>query len=246
MNTDHAQSPQQSSQCAKWREGLPHEVAFWQRQIEGGDPRWSGEIEKRAQDRDLQEGFRAAIDAPEGAAVNILDVGSGPLSVLGNLWPGRRVVLFPTDPLADEYNAMLDRAGLSPRFRPIKCDAECLVEQFGENRFDMAFCHNALDHCYDPVIAIEQMLAVVKPGMTVRLEHVQNEGVREHYVGLHQWNLAAESPNPARGAPTDPDARFIVWNPQTRTDVTARLQGKASVRCFLVGEWLSVVIRKHQ
>lgn len=226
----------------KWRTGLPHETEFWRKQVETGDSRWPGEIEKRLQDRELQEGFRETIQAPEGAIVHILDVGSGPVSVLGNLWHGRRVVIHPTDPLADEYNAMLDRAGHAPRFRPIKCDAEKLVEKFGENRFDMAFCHNALDHCYDPVLAIEQMLAVVKPGKTVRLEHVQNEGVREDYVGLHQWNLAAESQQEAL---SDADAHFVVWNPQSRIDVTERLRNKASVHCFLAGEWLSVVLQKH-
>lgn len=233
----------------KWQQGLPHETAFWLRQIEGGDSRWPGEIEKRVQDRDLQEGFCAAIDAPEGAEVHILDVGSGPVSVLGTLWPGRSVVIHPTDPLADEYNAMLDRAGLKPRFRPIRCDAESLADLFGANRFDMVFCHNALDHCYNPVGAIEQMLAVVKPGMTVRLEHVQNEGVREHYVGLHQWNLAAEPPGtPSDERPATSDAHgpnFVIWNPTSRVDVTARLHGRASVRCLLVDNWLSVLIRKH-
>jgi SAM-dependent methyltransferase len=232
-------APSQPDMLEKWRSGLPHETEFWRKQVESGDSRWTGEMERRLQDRELHPNFQEAIGAPEGAVVRILDVGSGPLSVLGNLWPGRRVVIHPTDPLADEYNAMLDRAGYAPRFRPIRCDGEQLVEKFGENFFDMAFCHNALDHCYDPVAVIEQMLSVVKPGMTVRLEHVQNEGVREDYVGLHQWNLAAE-PDGATGV-----QQFVVWNPTTRVNVTERLHGAARVMVYSAGEWLSVVILKR-
>jgi nitrite reductase/ring-hydroxylating ferredoxin subunit len=33
------------------------------------------------------------------------------------------------------------------------------------------------------------MLGVVKPGRYVYLWHVANEGARECYTGLHQWNF---------------------------------------------------------
>lgn len=234
--SDSASSPDMLN---KWRTGLPHETEFWRKQVEVGDDRWSGEIQRRLEDRELHPNFQAAIGAPEGAHVKVLDVGSGPVSVLGNVYPGRELTIIPTDPLADEYNAMLDRAKLPARHRPVRCEAEKLVEKFGENSFDMAFCHNALDHCYDPVLAVEQMLAVVKPGMTVRLEHVQNEGVREDYVGLHQWNLTAEASGNSNSTQD-----FVVWNPQKRVNMTQRLSRRAEVNCFLVGDWLSVILRK--
>lgn len=46
-----------------------------------------------------------------------------------------------------------------------------------------------MDHSYDPVLAIEQMLDVTKSGGAVVLIHSPNEGSDAHYLGLHQWNF---------------------------------------------------------
>ena len=57
---------------------------------------------------ELRERIRALIAAPEGVTVRVLDVGAGPLTALGKVWPGRTLELTAVDPLADEYNAILD------------------------------------------------------------------------------------------------------------------------------------------
>ena len=48
---------------------------------------------------------------------------------------------------------------------------------------------NSLDHGYDPVESIRQMYRMVRPGGYVYLNHVINEGVKQLYLGFHQWNF---------------------------------------------------------
>jgi hypothetical protein len=43
--------------------------------------------------------------------------------------------------------------------------------------------------------AIQQMLAVLKPGCYLVLEHRINEAINNRYAGLHQWNFRANEDN---------------------------------------------------
>jgi SAM-dependent methyltransferase len=58
--------------------------------------------------------------------------------------------------------------------------------------FDLVHAANSLDHAHDPVAAIKAAAPVVRPGGHVFLEHILNEGAREGYGGLHQWNFGVE------------------------------------------------------
>ena len=49
---------------------------------------------------------------------------------------------------------------------------------FPRNYFHVSHMRNALDHAFDPVEGILQLLHVTKPGGFVLLRHAQNEGVR--------------------------------------------------------------------
>lgn len=72
---------------------------------------------------------------------------------------------------------------------PVAGEAERLADAFGENSFDLVYARNCLDHGYDPMLAIQQMLKVVRVGGVVLFEHGVNEGERQGYQGLHQWNF---------------------------------------------------------
>jgi len=75
---------------------------------------------------------------------------------------------------------------------------------------------NALDHAVDPLLGIRQMLEVTRPGGWVLLRHARNEGVPGQFrVGLHQWAFDV-----VQGSSS---ARFVIWNPQLRADVTSWL-----------------------
>ena len=80
---------------------------------------------------------------------------------------------------------------------------------------------NALDHAVDPVLIVENMLGVVRSGGHVVLRHTRNEGVRQSYVQLHQWNFDE------RGG------HLIVWRPGSETDLNERLSARAEVKCHL-------------
>src|SRR5262249_23151674 len=138
---------------------------------------------------ELQPELKELIPAPPGTIVRILDVGSGPFTHVGKRWPDRKVEIVPVDPLAEHYNQILDRLSIRPLVPAIFAEAEKLVERFAPDSFDLAYARNSLDHSYNPLAAIRSMLAVVKPQRYVYLWHVANEGVRERYTGLHQWNL---------------------------------------------------------
>jgi SAM-dependent methyltransferase len=108
---------------------------------------------------------------------------------VGTQWPGRDVQITATDPLAEHYNTLLKRLGIIPRVPVTFAHGEKLLEKFPANHFDLAYASNSLDHSYDPLKAIEQMLAVTKPGGWVYLWHFPNAGKHECYNGLHQWNF---------------------------------------------------------
>ena len=181
---------------AEWEKGLPDEVGFWKFALEkaSNNPESVWFPYRRLMDPnfELQEEFKALIDAPLGAVVRVLDVGSGPLTRLGKQWPGRTVEVHPVDALAEEYKRLMSRLRISPPVLPESGHGEKLLQKFAPDYFDFAHASNSLDHAYDPILAIRQTLAVVKPNCYVYLWHFTREGLTEGYSGLHQWNFDIE------------------------------------------------------
>lgn len=169
----------------------------------------------------LQHWAQELLAAPPGATVRLLDVGAGPVTQLGKVWPGRTVLITATDPLANEYNDLLDQARIIPPVRTRLGHGETLSQQFHPNTFDFVCAINALDHSYDPLLVIQGMVDVAKPGSWVKLIHFVNEAEAAGYTGLHQWNFALE------------DGEFIVWNQRERVRARDRLQRVAEIRCEL-------------
>jgi len=174
-----------------WEEGLPEELKFWNHALKDGGRNWvrSEYVERMDPQFELQPELRALMDVPAGGVVRILDVGCGPLTRIGKVWPGRTLEIVPVDPLGAEYRDLLQRLGLVPPVWPQVGHGEKLTEIFPSNSFDLAYASNSLDHSYAPLLAIQQMFAVVKPGCVVYLWHFAHVGVQEGYGGLHQWNF---------------------------------------------------------
>jgi GT2 family glycosyltransferase/SAM-dependent methyltransferase len=232
----HASRPQVQR---TWAAALGSELAFWDAWFKTKGSQWPEDYRNRLNpDLPLMD-FLLPLLPQHGEVVRILDVGAGPLSVLGTKCPGRKIELRAVDPLADEYNRLLAAHAIVPRTRTEKCDAEQLLTMFPPNFFDLAYAQNCLDHSYNPLLAIEQMLLVVKPGAYVRLEHATDEGARGNYGGLHQWNFTGSD----RG-------HFIIWNSAETIDVTEVLAGRAVIdyRERLAGKdqkWCSVTLRRR-
>lgn len=205
---------------AAWTSGLPAEVQFWEDFIRTRGLDWPHDFRDRLNpDLPFPPHLRARLvpEPPPGSVIRVLDVGSGPLTTLGTRWEGRTVELVPIDPLADRYNELLDQAGITPPNRTRHGEAERLTEYFPEGHFDLAHAVNSLDHSYNPLESIRQMLLVVKPGAYVQLEHAADEAETQKYDGLHQWNFRIES------------GRLVIWRPGERLDVGAELGGLVSV-----------------
>jgi SAM-dependent methyltransferase len=206
-----------------WTEGLPEEVAFWARALanQGRDWNPSDYAERMDPQLPLQAELRELIDAPEGGTVRILDVGSGPLTRVGRVWPGRVVEITPVDPLAEEYRALIARLGISVPVLPQTAEGERLRDRFREDSFDLAYASNCLDHAFDPVVAIREMLAMLKPSCFAYLWHYPDAGLQERYRGLHQWNF-----NERGGDLTVSDGRRTVL-------LSEALQDWGAVDCFI-------------
>lgn len=174
-----------------WQDGLESEISFWRKWLTEERFR-EGRSARIAGTSIFAQYYLDLIAAPPGKGVRVLDVGSGPVSTLGAKARNNSVDLVCTDALADSYNELLAQTGHSdlPKIRRVK--GEDLVSAFGSNSFDIVHCANALDHFEDPAKSFKNMYEVCRPGGAVVVISVENEGERENYQGLHQWNLNAD------------------------------------------------------
>ena len=210
---------------------LKGEVDFWRRWLSTKGMYWPDDFRARFDpDRPIGGHLAAYVDRIDAEVVRILDVGSGPLTKLGKTHPSKRLEITATDLLAPDYDRLLAELGIVPPVRTIYADAERLAEQFGEGAFDIVHGQNCVDHTADPLRAIDQMVAVTKPGGWVVLFHAENEGQRERYNQLHQWDFTCEA------------GSFVIRDRAGRTvNVTHRLAALCDVECTRVGESPSTV-----
>jgi hypothetical protein len=166
---------------------------FWDTWLRQKGGAWPEDFIARTDpERSLDIAVEALIARPAGSRVRILDVGAGPLSVLGRRSARYEVDLVAVDALAEHYDLLLDRHCVEPPVRTRACRGEDVYAAFGEQVFDLVFCRNALDHMQDPLQALTAMLRTAKLGSSVRVQVFECEGERENYVGMHQWNVLAE------------------------------------------------------
>jgi SAM-dependent methyltransferase len=219
-----------------WRTRLSSEIAFWDDYLSTGGRSWPEDFQRRTtMDWPFQEFLARLIPAEEQSPeIEILDVGAGPLTQLGTSWPGRNLHVTAVDPLADEYEALLKKYRIVPPVLTARCDAERLAEHFGESRFHLVYARNCLDHSYDPLLAIRQAVAVVKPGCRVYLQHEQNEALKEAGRGLHKWNFRAVG------------GEFIIERAGHAVNVTSETSDSAELSCSVdADDNLIVLLRKR-
>ncbi len=227
-------------QSFRWQSGRKSETAFWDRYLKTRGLRWQAEFEQRMSPELELDAELAALLSPvlaAGAQPKIVDVGAGPLSVVGKRVNGTPVQLTALDPLAAEYDVLLQKHGLQPPVRTQPGKGEELAALLPPASFDLAHARNCLDHGLDPYLAVMQMLSVVKPGGHVYLKHRPNEGINENWHGLHQWNFSISA-----------GGDFIISSRTSEMNVNQALAGVADVRCELRkegdDEWLVVIIQK--
>jgi SAM-dependent methyltransferase len=204
---------------ALWERELDDEVVFWDRWLRSGGLEWKDDFLERL-DPDSVLGHAVLVEVvsklPQ-TSISILDVGAGPLTILGKTLPGKSLEITPIDPLADHYSRLLDGLHVEPPVRTLPGQGERLLELFPPESFDVAFAQNSLDHSYDPLLVIRNMLQVVKPAGTVVLSHVRNEAEHQAYSGLHQWNFDVRAGD------------LIVWNRAIECNGSELFSDRASV-----------------
>lgn len=175
---------------AVWENNLPEEISFWKQWLNDQSIN-----KERIEMVNKPFPFLYLFNKLSNSTIKVLDVGSGPVTTIGTLAPEATIELTACDPLAEEYNTMLRAIGLAERANIQKVAGEDLSKVFEKNNFDLVHSANALDHAYDPLLCIQNMLEVCKPGGWVVIIVIENEGERENYHGLHQWNFSLSNPD---------------------------------------------------
>jgi SAM-dependent methyltransferase len=175
---------------ANREQGLSHEIKFWQKWIQTKGWQWPEDFARRLDPGSVVTGYhRQVIERIAADTIHILDVGAGPLTAIGKVYENRKLILQACDPLADEYNKVLLEHSLRAPVVTEKCDGEALSSKYPGEHFDWVNAQNCVDHSYDPVKVIREMIHVAKRGGVISLCHELNAAKHEAYRGLHQWNF---------------------------------------------------------
>lgn len=185
----------------KWFEGVNFEVGFWQNYLNTKGGPWPEDFRARLDPNcPFDSLVEAAIRHSGSSEIEILDVGSGPLTSLGYVSRKFGIRITAVDPLADAYAVLLQEAGLKPVVQTQQCFAENLLQHFGARRFDVCHSRNALDHSLDPLSGVLAMAQLLRPQGLLYIRVHRNEGENACYSGLHNWNFD-----------TDDKSNFILW-----------------------------------
>jgi SAM-dependent methyltransferase len=223
-----------------WQEGVPAEVEFWRRYLLSGGSDWPDEYRHRV---DAMAGLNEPLVAERlgrftDGPLKILDVGAGPLTILGKRHLDRALDITAVDPLAEDYDRILAEAQVEPIVRTIRCAGEGLVDRFGVAAFDVVYARNAIDHTVHPLDVIRNMVAVARPGGFVALRHYHNEGVSAGWAELHQWNFEVRGDD------------LFVWGRHATHNITQLLSDEATTKCWIdpasdYTPWVLAVIDKR-
>ncbi len=177
----------------------------------------------------------SVIERVPGELVSIIDVGAGPLTTVGKAHPGKRLQITATDPLAQEYDRIMQAIDFEPPVRTTPVSGEALLDHFEPATFDIAFARNSVDHSINPVLVIRNMVELVKPGRFVVLWHRPAEAERRRYHGLHQWNFGVE------------DDGLVIWRSRReRVRIDRALGADASVHCFTRDGWVCCLLTRAE
>jgi len=229
---DHGASSLFKGKPSVWTGNLQYELYYWYTTLEEGlamrEP-WL--LFHLSQETVLQPRlfeFLALQQHPGVGGFDILDVGAGPLTVLGKrAASGAPLRIVAADPLACAYAAMLRQLGIDPPVPSVAVDAERLESRFRDATFHLVHSRNALDHAWDPIAAVWAMLRVVRPMGFIYLIHHRNEGFRQNYTMLHRWDFDI-------GGPTGGD--FLIRSPQGAINMRLSISGLASVQAKILHE----------
>jgi SAM-dependent methyltransferase len=121
--------------------------------------------------------------------IEVLDVGSGPLSMLALGARQGNYGLTCVDPLADEYMALLGKYGHEPPWPLVRCRGEELTGNFPDSSFHLVWSSNALDHTQNPREVMRNVSKLLKPDGLAIIQVWECEGSAQNWSGLHQHDF---------------------------------------------------------
>lgn len=192
-----------------WISGIPSEVKFWKDYMAT-----KGDIYKKTYEKTVMKdkAFELENDIPSemyGKDVYFADIGSGPFSRCGYVTDLVNLNFTAIDPLAEVYEQLKKKFQIDNGVIIKPGFVEMLSDVLGENKFDIVHMSNALDHSFDAVYGIYQLLFICKIGGIVILRHAENEAERSQYSGLHQWNLSLHNDKNT----------FLIWRKNEKYDI---------------------------
>lgn len=210
-----------------WQSGADSEVEFWEEWLKTKGSDWPEEYIYRTNLNSQLQEYLIKYLPSDKTIIDILDVGSGPLTFLGKKIKNKNTELriTSTDPLADKYLKMLRQHNITPGSFFLNLSSEELSTHLLENYFDLVYMRNALDHCLDPLTSIGEMIKVLNKNSYLILEHKMNEAISESYTHLHQWNISIE------------DSEFIIWNKSVRYNISEQYKSIAEITCLYATPW---------
>lgn len=207
----------------RWLDGVASELTYWNNDmLNKGGIFCSGFSMATSRDRR----FNLEEDLPiesYGKDYKVIEVGSGPYGSCGLVTDKVNLNLVAVDPLASAYKTLKEKYGIDNGLKLETGFVELLNHKYAENSFDMVYMRNALDHCFDPIFGLYQLLYICRIGGKVVLMHDENEAEHANYDGFHQWNLSCR------------DGMFTIWRPGIEYDVAAILGDMVEVSVTPLG-----------
>lgn len=204
----------------KWLEGLYDEIAYWKALLSG----------KREESSRLEAGsdphkrFTLEDELPDdkNRIIKFVDIGSGAFSRCGLKTDRVKLEVLAVDPLADAYKLLKKEYDVDNGIRLETGFVELLDKKFEKNTFDIVHMSNSLDHCFDALFGIYQLLNICKIGGKVILRHHENEAERNGNKGFHQWNLSLHNE----------ESSFIIWRDDKRYDICKLFSDYADIMLY--------------
>lgn len=174
------------SDIDNWIDSALHsEVGFWEKLI------FQNYDDSRIKKREFVYKQYSGLDI--NLSDIILDIGSGPLPMYGNLVNGEVFQYIPLDPLAFHYKKILNKHSIKLPVEPEFVIFETLTSFYKENTIDYIIVNNAMDHCIDIVRAVIECIRILKKGGFLLLSHNELECLYAMFDGLHQWGFMVEN-----------------------------------------------------
>lgn len=177
------------NQLNRWLQGIYSEIGFWDRYIREKGGVWKDGWEQATVKNRV---FELEDDIPEdkiGQEYDFVDIGSGPFSRVGIATDKVKLNHCAVDPLAEVYKSLKKRNNLENGINLRTGFVELLDKEFSANSFDLIHMSNSLDHSFDALLGIYQLINICRIGGKIILRHRLDEAVYEKYEGFHQWNL---------------------------------------------------------